>query len=148
MLPAAPRSCCRSGLKWPSIPKGCGCLYMIYGVTLLLSFIPVLFVIKGCSRNYPPGGGHRHFFVLWGGEGVLLAVCPRGGGGVTCPGGGGVWKKMLPPPKDNFWNSPKKQVQCRVHETWKGNAADFWCGNCARYEMDVAYVHKLALASC
>ena len=31
------------------------------------------------------GGGHRHFFVLWG-EGVLLTTCPRSGG-VTCPGG-------------------------------------------------------------
>ena len=33
---------------------------------------------KGCSRNYLQGG-HRHFFVLWGGEGVLL-TCPRGEG--------------------------------------------------------------------
>ena len=28
------------------------------------------------------GGGHRHFFVLWG-EGVLLTMCPRGGGNLS-----------------------------------------------------------------
>ena len=34
---------------------------------------------QGCSRNYPGGGGRKHFFVLWV-EGVLLTMCPRGGG--------------------------------------------------------------------
>ena len=68
------------------------------------------------------GGGRRNFFVLWGGEGLLL-TCPRGGGvnlswgsrriwcivGQGCPEGQGaltpcvswgwrVWKKCGPPP--------------------------------------------------
>ena len=39
-------------------------------------------------RGRPAG----HLFVLWGGRGVLLIMCPRGGGGeVTCPGDQGVF---------------------------------------------------------
>ena len=51
------------------------------------------FSTKGCSRNYPQGGGPQAPFCPGGGEDVLLTTCPRGGGGwgVTCPGDQGIF---------------------------------------------------------
>ena len=43
----------------------------------------------GLFQKLSSGGG-ANIFLSGGGEGVLLAMCPRGGG-VTCPGSQGIF---------------------------------------------------------
>ena len=87
---------------------------------------------KGCSGNYPQGGGPQALFCPVGGR-VFCWQRVRGVRGLTCPGGSRrIWSilgqgcpegrgaltpcvswgwrclKKMRPPEDNFWNSPNE----------------------------------------
>ena len=52
----------------------------------------VVHMHKGCSRNYPGGGGPQTLFCPVGGGRFIDNVSEGWGGGeVTCPGGQGVF---------------------------------------------------------
>ena len=46
---------------------------------------------KGCSRNYPRGGGSQALFCPVGGGCSVDNVSEEWGVGVTCPGGQGIF---------------------------------------------------------